>query len=205
LLAGTWQAAFLGEIEPRAARPGTAPASDASRLSLSPGCQITPVGWLIIIGGFWPQGLALLGDYLSAERAAARAAEDAAFERLASQQIPGWERNHAEVRAQARQTLQNAGLSPDELHYLWNGDHSIDIHSSILQLILAKAAMWDSATAKAHQARQTPLPQVVRPGVARSRDDGAASVAELERRLNRASGRQALQIATQLQRAKRGG
>ena len=57
-LAGTWQVAFLGEIEPRAARPGTAPASDASRLSLSPGCQITPVGSLIIIGGL----LALLGD-----------------------------------------------------------------------------------------------------------------------------------------------
>jgi hypothetical protein len=31
-LAGTWQIAFLGEIEPRAARPGMlAPASDASR------------------------------------------------------------------------------------------------------------------------------------------------------------------------------
>ena len=43
-LAGTWQVAFLGEAEPRAARPGRhAPASDASRLSASHGCQIAPV------------------------------------------------------------------------------------------------------------------------------------------------------------------
>jgi hypothetical protein len=40
-LAGTWQVAFLGEIEPRAARPGiAAPASETSRPSHSPGCQI---------------------------------------------------------------------------------------------------------------------------------------------------------------------
>jgi hypothetical protein len=139
----------------------------------------------------------------SAERAAARAAEDAAFERLAAQHIPGWERNHAEVRAQARQTLQNAGLSPDELHYLWNGDHSIDVHSSILQLVLAKAAQWDLATQKAHQARQAPVPPVMRPGTYRAPSDGADSVRELEARLRRASGREALRLGTALTRAKR--
>ena len=58
-LAGTWQVAFLGEIEPRAARPeSSAPASETSRPVASPGCQIAPVGSLIIIGGL----LALLGD-----------------------------------------------------------------------------------------------------------------------------------------------
>jgi hypothetical protein len=139
----------------------------------------------------------------SAERAAARAAEDAAFERLAAQHIPNWERNHAEVRAQARQTLQNAGLTPEQLHYLWNGDHSIDVHSSILQLVLAKAAQWDLATQKAHQARQAPVPPVMKPGAYRARDDGAQSVHELSARLSRASGREAIRLATELQRAKR--
>jgi hypothetical protein len=139
----------------------------------------------------------------SAERAAARAAEDAAFERLAAQHIPDWERNHAEVKAQARQTLQNAGLSPEQMHYLWTGDHSIDIHSSILQLMVAKAAMWDRASERARQARQAPVPPVMRPGVARSRDDGSQSVHELSARLSRASGREAIRLATELQRAKR--
>jgi hypothetical protein len=139
----------------------------------------------------------------SAERAAARAEQDAAFERLAAQHIPNWERNHAEVRAQARQTLQNAGLTPEQLHYLWNGDHSIDVHSSVLQLVLAKAAQWDLAQQRAHQVRQAPVPPVQKPGAYRARDDGAQSVHELSARLSRASGREAIRLATELQRAKR--
>jgi hypothetical protein len=139
----------------------------------------------------------------SAERAAARAEQDRAFERLAEQHIPGWESNHGQIRQQARQTLQNAGLSQQELHYLWNGDHSIDVHSSVLQLVLAKAAQWDLATERARQARQAPVPPVMRPGTYRARDDGAASVAELQARLNRASGREALRLGTALTRAKR--
>jgi hypothetical protein len=137
------------------------------------------------------------------ERAAARAEQDAAFERLAAQHIPNWERNHAEVRAQARATLENAGMSSEEIFHLWNGDHSIDAHSSILQLVLAKAAQWDLATAKAKQARQAPVPQVQRPGTYRAPSDGADSVRELEARLRRASGREALRLGTALTRAKR--
>jgi hypothetical protein len=137
------------------------------------------------------------------QRAAARAEQDKAFEQLAAQHIPGWERNHAEVRAQARQTLLNAGMSAEELHHLWNEDHSIDVHSSILQLVLAKAAQWDLATAKAHQVRQVPLPPVQRPGTYRAPDGGAQSVHELSARLSKASGREAIRLATELQRAKR--
>jgi hypothetical protein len=140
------------------------------------------------------------------QRAAARAEQDAAFERLAAQHIEGWERNHAEVRAQAKKTLVNAGLSEAQIQHLWSGDHDgIDVHSSVLQLVLAKAAQWDLATQKAHQARQAPVPPVMRPGTYRAPSDGADSVRELQARLNRASGREALRIATALTKAKRGG
>jgi hypothetical protein len=137
------------------------------------------------------------------QRAAARAEQDAAFERLAAQHLPNWERNHAEVRAQARQTLQNAGMSQEELHHLWHGDHSIDVHSSILQLVLAKAAQYDLMQQRAHEIRQTPVPPVLRPGTYRARDDGAQSVHELSARLSKASGREAIRLATELQRARR--
>jgi hypothetical protein len=139
----------------------------------------------------------------SAERAAARAEQDAAFERLAATHIPDWERNHAEVKAQARKTLENAGLSQEEIHHLWHGNHSIDAHSSVLQLVLAKAAMWDRASERARQARQAPVPPVMRPGTYRAPSDGADSVRELEARLRRASGREALRLGTALTRAKR--
>jgi hypothetical protein len=136
------------------------------------------------------------------QRAAARAAQDQAFEQLAAQHIPNWERSHGEVRAQAKKTLEAAGMSPEEIHHLWNGDHSIDAHSSILQLVLAKAAQWDLAQVRAKQARQAPVPQVIRPGTYRARDDGQ-SVYELSARLSKAKGRDALRIATELTKAKR--
>ena len=139
----------------------------------------------------------------SAERAAARAAEDAAFERLAAQHIPNWERVSGEVRQQARTTLENAGLSREQIHYLWNGDHSIDAHSSVLQLVLAKAALYDRMQTRAHEIRQAPVPPVMRPGTYRARDDGAQSVRDLQMQLKGAKGRDALRIATEITRARR--
>ena len=139
----------------------------------------------------------------SAERAAARAAEDAAFERLAAQHIPNWERVSGEVRQQARTTLENAGLSREQIHYLWNGDHSIDAHSSVLQLVLAKAALYDRMQTRAHEIRQAPVPPVMRPGTYRARDDGAQSVRDLQMQLKGAKGREALRIATEITRARR--
>ena len=107
------------------------------------------------------------------------------FEQLAAQHIPNWERVHGEVRAQARKTLQNAGLSESDIKRLWTGDEAVDAHSSVLQLILAKAALWDLAQEKARQVRQTNLPQVIKPGTYRSASDGdAQSVGELTARLN---------------------
>ena len=87
---------------------------------------------------------------------------------LRAQHIPNWERVHGEVRAQARKTLQNAGLSENDIKRLWSGDEAVDAHSSVLQLILAKAALWDLAQEKARQVRQTNLPQVIRPGTYRA-------------------------------------
>jgi hypothetical protein len=140
-----------------------------------------------------------------AERAAARAEQDKAFEQLVAQHIPNWERSHAEIRAQAKKTLVNAGLSEPEIHHLWNGDHDgIDVHSSVLQLILAKAAQWDLAQQRAHQVRQSNLPQVIRPGTyRRASDSDASSVAELSARLTKATGREAIRLGTALTRAKR--
>jgi hypothetical protein len=138
------------------------------------------------------------------QRASARAAQDRAFESLATKHIEGWETRQGEVRAQARKTLENAGLSPAEIHHLWNGDASVDAHSSVLQLVLAKAALWDSAQQKAHLIRQTPMPAVIRPGVGRSHGrDGAERVASLQARLKTAKGNEAIRLGTELTRAKR--
>jgi hypothetical protein len=139
------------------------------------------------------------------QRAAARAAEDAAFERSAAKHIPGWEQNQGAVRAQAFKTLESAGLSQDQILHLWTGDHSIDAHSSVLQTVLAKAAAYDLAQAKAHQVRQSGLPQVIRPGTGNAnRGNGAESrVAELKARLRTSKGNESIRLGTELIRAKR--
>jgi hypothetical protein len=138
------------------------------------------------------------------QRAAARAQQDAAFESLATRHIENWGSRQAEVKAQAHKTLEAAGLSREEIHHLWNGEHSIDAHSSVLQLVLAKAPLWDSAQAKAHQIRQTPMPQVIKPGVGRSHADaGSERVASLQARLKTAKGNEAIRLGTELTRAKR--
>ena len=45
-----------------------------------------------------------------------------AFEQLAAQHIPNWERVHGEVRPQARKTLQSAGLSEDDINTFGRGE-----------------------------------------------------------------------------------
>ena len=72
-----------------------------------------------------------------------------------------------------------------------------------LQLILAKAALWDLAQEKARQIRQSNLPQVVKPGTYRSASDGdAQSVDELTARLKNATGREAIRLGTALTKAR---
>jgi hypothetical protein len=137
-------------------------------------------------------------------RAAARAKQDQYFEQLATQHIPNWESIRGEVTAQARKTLQNAGLSDSDIQRLWTGDEAVDAHSSVLQLILAKAALYDRAQERRHQIRQSNLPQVVKPGTYRNSGDGdAQSVNELTARLAKATGREAIRLGTALTKAKR--
>jgi hypothetical protein len=136
-------------------------------------------------------------------RAAARAVQDAQFEEKAAQHIPNWESVHSEVRKQARETLKSAGLSENEVEHLWTGNHTIDAHSSALQLLLAKAAQWDLAQAKARQIRQTPMPRVIRPGVGNFSRGSGEDVAELRARMRSAKGNNGIKLGVALLRAQR--
>jgi hypothetical protein len=138
--------------------------------------------------------------------AEARARQDADFNQRAARLVPNFEQQKGEIQAAAMQTLQAAGLSRQDITNLWSGTgHLVDMHSAAAQELLLKAALYDRMQARAHEIRQAPVPPVMRPGTYRARDDGAQSVRELQSRLSRSSGREALRIATELQRAKRSG
>jgi hypothetical protein len=133
-----------------------------------------------------------------------RARQDAEFTQRAERILPNYEQRKGEIKEAALQTLQAAGLSREDIHNLWSGTgHLVDMHSAAAQELLLKAALYDRAQARAHQIRQAPVPPVMRPGTYRARDDGAQSVHELSARLSKASGREAIRLATELQRAKR--
>ena len=138
------------------------------------------------------------------QRAAARAQQDQQFEEKAARLIPNWEHVGSEVKQQAHKTLQDAGMSKEEIVHLWSGDHTIDAHSSVLQLVLAKAAMWDSAHAKAQTIRQSGLPSVIKPGVGNSFARGNSDrVADIKARLRTAKGNAGLKLGAELVRAQR--
>ena len=76
--------------------------------------------------------------------------------------------------------------------------------SSVLQLILAKAALWDWRRNAQDQIRQSNLPQVIKPGTYRSAaDSDAQSVDELTAQLKKATGREAIRLGTALTKARR--
>jgi hypothetical protein len=139
-----------------------------------------------------------------AQRAAFRSQQDDDFERRAERLVPNWKGARPAVQKAARQTLINAGISEEQVGHLWRGNERIDIRSSAAQELILKAALYDSAKAKAKQVRQANLPTVLRPGVGIPRAQaGVERVNDLRARLKGAKGNEALKLATELMRAKR--
>jgi hypothetical protein len=139
-----------------------------------------------------------------AQLAEARARQDADFNQRAARLVINWEQQRGQMQEAAMQTLQAAGLTREDINNLWSGTgHAVDMHSAAAQELILKAALYDRAQARAHQVRQTPVPQVQKPGTYRASDGGEQSVRELSARLAKATGREAIHLGTQLQRAKR--
>jgi hypothetical protein len=139
------------------------------------------------------------------QRAAFRAQQDSDFNRRAEKLVPNWEQARPAVQQAAMKTLENAGLTQQQISHLWHGNDSVDVHSAVAQELLLKASMWDSAQAKAKQIRQSNLPTVIKPGVGNvSRENkGVARVNDLKARLKGAKGNEAIRLGTELTRTKR--
>jgi hypothetical protein len=70
--------------------------------------------------------------------------------------------------------LTDVGLSESELRSLWNGEAKLDLRDARAQRVLADAARWREAQAKARVAPKVPLPPVMRPGNGESKAERAA-------------------------------
>ena len=70
--------------------------------------------------------------------------------------------------------LTDIGLTEPELRALWNGEAKLDLRDARAQRVLADAARWREAQAKARVAPKVPLPPVMRPGNGESKAERAA-------------------------------
>jgi hypothetical protein len=137
------------------------------------------------------------------EKAQIQAAQ---FQRYAVEQDDLFEQAVPEIRGEGSRQLQEAaaavlrdvGLSDGDIRAAWNGA-PIQLRSAAAQRILADAAKWRLAQAKAKAAIARPTPPPQRPGV---RQDIRASVADLNalsRKLDEAgSAQQQLKLAGRL-------
>jgi hypothetical protein len=141
----------------------------------------------------------------AAQREAFRARQDADFEQRAERIVGAerWQQGRGGVKEAATKTLESAGLTRQQIHNLWHGQDSVDMHSAVIQELLLKASMWDSAQAKAQQIRQAPLPAVIKPGTSNSRASGSENVAELRARLRNSKGSDGIKLGVALLKAQR--
>ena len=101
-------------------------------------------------------------------------------------------------------TLKDIGFSDEELAKTWNGEASISMRDHRIQLLIRDATRYRQAQTAARTKVVRPVATVQRPGSPTSfgsQED--YNTRELSARLDRASGREALQIAAQLRQARR--
>jgi hypothetical protein len=78
-------------------------------------------------------------------------------------------RNPAErdrLQSESMAVLQDLGLSHEEIRAGYTGQRGFSLRDARFQRVLADAAKWRMATARAKVAEKKPLPPVMRPGVA---------------------------------------
>jgi hypothetical protein len=103
----------------------------------------------------------------------------------------------------AVKVLRGAGLNDSQIAEAWHGGGPL--RTTAGQVLLARAAAWDLAQARAREVRQAPVPPVQRPGVAgQMRSNGNLDqVRELKAQLKTAKGNSALRLGAELVKAQR--
>ena len=101
-------------------------------------------------------------------------------------------------------TLTGLGFAEAELAQSWQGQKDLSLRDHRVQLLIRDATLWREAQAKAKAAATKPVPPVQRPGTARPAGEAQAQQIEnLSKRLETASGVNALRAGADLLKARR--
>ena len=90
------------------------------------------------------------------------------------------------IADQAVSMLRNVGFSDQDVRRAYSGEASVSLRDARVQVLLAKAALYDQAQAGLHNATRAPAPPVMRPGVSGARADeySQSELSGLTNRLN---------------------
>jgi hypothetical protein len=101
-------------------------------------------------------------------------------------------------------TLTGLGFAETELAQSWQGQKDLSLRDHRVQLLIRDATLWREAQAKAKAAATKPVPPVQRPGTARPAGEAqTAQIENLSKRLETASGVNALRAGADLLKARR--
>lgn len=110
----------------------------------------------------------------------------------------------AKIQAVAISVLRDKGFSEEELGQHWNGQLMLSMRDDRVQSVFADAARYRMGQQALKKVAAKPLPPVIRPGVAPERNaDLDTRIQTATRQLDRASGRNAIEIAVQLNALRR--
>ena len=110
----------------------------------------------------------------------------------------------AALQSAAMTVLKGLGFDEGELVQSWQGVKDLSLRDHRVQLLVRDATLWREAQQKAKAASARPMPPVQRPGVAQPKGAAQeAQIANLNKRLDTASGNNALRTAAELLRARR--
>jgi hypothetical protein len=111
-----------------------------------------------------------------------------------------------DLRNDVTQMFRDVGFNDDEVDHAWTGKGGVALRDHRVQRIIRDAALWRRANARAQEVRRRPLPPPQRPGtipINRGAEADDARIASINKQLETASGRRALDLSTQLTRLQR--
>jgi hypothetical protein len=132
--------------------------------------------------------------------------EDAKAHEAISKELPAYktEAGRKAISEASRNLLKSVGLNDQHIRQVWSEGQPVYLRSAAAQQILAMAAAYRLAAARAREAQKAPVPQALKPGMARPRGAGGAElVRSLERQLAGETGNQALKTSVKLAQARR--
>jgi hypothetical protein len=107
------------------------------------------------------------------------------------------------LRASTEKLMEDLGFTKDEMSQAWNGHTGVSMRDARVQELIYKATQFDAMKARAAEVRAKPVPPVQKPGTVRPTASKDAEIKALEKQLDKAHGKKAIELGTRIHQLRR--